>query len=226
MKVTWRSEVVPLALIVVMFVLGAIAWPQAPDRIPIHWGISGEPDNYAGKIFGLFGGPMISLGIYALILILPRIDPRRKNYELFWGKYLVIRTIIITVLAAIQVVTFLWAIGIDVNMNIAVLIIVGFLLIFIGNYMGKLRPTWFVGIRSPWTLSSKESWNKTHRLGGRVFVLFGLALVVAAPFQLRWAFYTIAGTGGVALVFLYAYSYLIWKKDPDANPVGTRASNQ
>ena len=149
MKVTWRSEVVPLVLIVAMFALGAIAWPQAPDRIPIHWGISGEPDNYAGKVFGLFGGPLISLGIYGLILILPRIDPRRKNYELFWGKYLVIRTIIITVLAAIQVVTFLWAIGIDINMNIAVLMIVGFLLIFTGNYMGKLRPTWFVGIRSP-----------------------------------------------------------------------------
>jgi uncharacterized membrane protein len=226
MKVTWRSEFVPLALIAAMFVLGAVAWPQAPDRIPIHWGISGEPDNYAGKVFGLFGGPLISLGIYVLLFILPRVDPRRKNYELFWGKYLIIRTIIITVLAGIQVVAFLWAIGIEINMNIAVLTIVGFLLIFIGNYMGKLRPTWFVGIRSPWTLSSQESWNKTHRIGGRLFVLFGLALVIAAPFQVKWIFYTIAGTGGTALLFLYGYSYLVWKKDPDANPVGTRASNQ
>jgi uncharacterized membrane protein len=226
MKVTWRSEIIPLALIAAMFVLGAIAWPQAPDRIPIHWGFSGEPDNYAGKVFGLFGGPMISLGIYGLLLILPRIDPRRRNYELFWGKYLIIRTLIITVLAGIQLVTFLWAIGVEINMNLAVFMIVGFLLIFTGNYMGKLRPTWFVGIRTPWTLSSKESWNKTHRLGGRLFVLFGLALVIAAPFQVKWAFYAIAGTGGAALLFLYVYSYLIWKKDPDANPVGTRASNR
>jgi uncharacterized membrane protein len=226
MKVSWRSEIIPLGLIAAMFVLAAVAWPQAPDRIPIHWGLSGEPDNYAGKVFGLFGGPLISLGIYGLILILPRIDPRRKNYELFWSKYLIIRTIIITILACIQVVTFLWAIGTEVNMNVAVPVIVGFLLVLLGNYLGKLRSTWFVGIRSPWTLSSEESWKKTHRLGGWIFVLFGLALVIAAPFQEKWAFYTLAGIGAAALVFLYVYSYLVWKKDPNAGPAGTRISNR
>lgn len=226
MKVTWRSEIIPVILIAAMFVLAVIAWPQAPDRIPIHWGISGEPDNYAGKVFGLFGAPLISLGIYALIFILPRIDPRRKNYALFWGKYLVIRTIIITVLACIQVVTFLWSTGFDVNMNIAVFMIIGFLLIFIGNYLGKLRSTWFVGIRTPWTLSSKESWNKTHRLGGWIFVVFGLALVIAAPFQEKSAFWVLAAAGAAALVFLYVYSYLVWKKDPEAGPAGRRVTRE
>jgi uncharacterized membrane protein len=226
MKVSLRSEVIPLILIAGMFVLGAIAWPQAPERIPIHWGLTGEPDNYAGKVWGLFGGPLITLGIYGLFFILPRIDPRQRNYERFWSKYLIIRTVIITVLACIQLVVFLWAIGTEVNMNITVPMIVGFLLIFIGNYMGKLRPTWFVGIRSPWTLSSEESWNKTHRLGGWVFVIFGLALLIAAPFQEKWAYHTLTATGAAALVFLYVYSYLIWKRDPDASPAGTRVSHR
>ncbi|MGD9142670.1 MAG: SdpI family protein [Dehalococcoidia bacterium] len=225
MKVSWRSEIVPLLLIAAMFVLAVIAWPDAPDRIPIHWGLSGEPDNYAGKVWGLFGPPVIAAGIYTLFFIMPRIDPRKRNYERFWSKYLIIRTVIITVLAAIHVVTFLWAIGTEVNMNIMVPMIIGFLLVLIGNYLGKLRSTWFVGIRSPWTLSSEESWNKTHRLGGWVFVIFGLALVIVAPFQEKWAFYAWGITGAAALVFLYAYSYFVWKKDPDARPVGTRASH-
>jgi uncharacterized membrane protein len=224
MKVSWRSEILPVFLIVALFVLGAVAWPQAPDRIPIHWGFSGEPDNYAGKLFGLFGMPLIALGIYLLFMVLPRIDPRRRNYEKFWSQYLIIRTIIITVFGCIYLFTFLWAIGINVNLNIAIPVTVGALLMLLGNYMGKLRPTWFVGIRSPWTLSSEESWNKTHRLGGWVFVLLGLALVAAAPFQEKWTYYTLGIIGAAAIAFLYVYSYLVWKKDPHAGNIKSRMS--
>jgi uncharacterized membrane protein len=222
MKINWRSEIVPIILITAGFFLAIAAWPQAPDKIPIHWGLTGEPDNYAGKSLGLFLAPLVALGLYGLFFILPRIDPRQENYERFWNKYLIIRALIITILAAIQLVIFLWAIGTEVNINIAVPMIVGFLLIFLGNFMGKLRSTWFVGIRSPWTLSSEESWNKTHRLGGWMFVVFGLLLVIAAPFQEKWAFYAVAAAGGAALVSLYVHSYLVWKKDPDAKPPRTR----
>lgn len=226
MKLSWRSEFLPLFLIVVMFVLAAIAWPNAPDSIPIHWGVTGEPDNYAGKFPGLLGTPLTALGVYVLLLVLPRLDPRHENYRQFWGRYLFIRTVIVLMLAVINMISFLWIVGVDINMSIAVFMVVGFLFILIGNYMGKLRPTWFMGIRSPWTLSSVESWNRTHRLGGRLFVVFGLAMVVVAPFQEKWAFYALWITGAVFLVFLYVYSYRVWKKDPDAAPAGTRISGK
>ncbi len=226
MKVNWRTELLPVTLVIGMAVLAAVAWPHAPARLPVHWGLSGQPDSYAGKFLGLFGAPLIAAAVYALLFILPGIDPRRRHYALFWDRYLRLRTILVIVLAAIEVVTFLYAIGTAINLNIAVFIIVGFLLVFIGNYLGKLRSTWFVGIRSPWTLSSEESWNKTHRLGGWLFVLFGLALVIAAPFQEKWAFYGLGIVGAAALVFLYVYSYLVWKKDPDAGPAGTRWSER
>lgn len=222
MKLSWRTEILPVSCIIAMFVLAIIAWPNAPESIPIHWGLSGEPDNYAGKFFGLLGAPLIAVGVYILFTVLPRLDPRRENYPKFWGKYLVIRMVVILILVAIKVVTFLWVMGIEVNMTVAIFMIVGFLLIVIGNYMGKLRPTWFVGIRSPWTLSSEESWNKTHRLGGWLFVMIGLGMVIAAPFQEKVAFYVLGGFGAACILFLYVYSYLVWKRDPGARSATTR----
>jgi uncharacterized membrane protein len=226
MKLSWRTEILPIVCIVTMFVLAVIAWPRAPESIPIHWDISGEPDNYAGKFFGLLGAPLIAVGVYILFALLPRLDPRIENYPKFWSKYLVIRTVVILILVAITVVTFLWVMGIDVNMTVAVFMIVGFLLIIIGNYMGKLRPTWLIGIRSPWTLSSDESWNKTHRLGGWLFVIIGLGMVISAPFQEKIVFYVLGGLGVAFILFLYVYSYLVWKRDPDARSGATRINRE
>ena len=221
MKISWRSEILPIIFIVAAFVLAAVAWPQAPDRIPIHWGLNGQPNSYAGKI-GLFYPALIALGVYVLLLVLPRIDPRRRNYEKFWGAYTFIRTAVIAALVAIEVFTVLWALDVKVNINIVVPVIVGLLLMVTGNFLGKIRPNWFAGIRTPWTISSTESWNKTHRLGGRLFVLLGLALTVAAPFQKTWAFTMVAVLAGVIIVTLIAYSYVIWKRDPEAKKLAGR----
>jgi uncharacterized membrane protein len=226
MKFSWKTEILPLACVAVMFILAAIAWPQAPERIPTHWGITGEPDSYGGKFLGLLGIPLTMIGIYALLYFLPRFDPRRENYQKFWGKYLFFRLVILLLLACIQIVVFLWIVGVNINMSLAVFMFAGLMFILIGNYLGKLRPTWFVGIRSPWTLSSEESWNKTHRLGGRLFMIFGFGMIIVAPFRENAAYYALFAVGGVFLVFLYVYSYLVWKKDPDAAPVGTRITDR
>ena len=193
--------------------MAAIAWPEAPERIPIHWGFTGEPDNYTGKI-GLFYLPLIMLGVYVLLLFLPRIDPRRASYEKFKGSYTVIRMALVITFFCIQIFTVLWVFDVIVNMNVAVPIIIGILLMVLGNYFGKFRPNWFTGIKTPWTLSSTESWNKTHRLGGRLFVVLGLLMVVAAPFQETWLFISLGVFLGIIIVTLYVYSYVIWKKDP------------
>lgn len=226
MRFRWRSEIFPILCILIMLTLAVIAWPQAPDQIPIHWGLNGEPDNYAGKFFGLLIAPLIALGIYLLFLVLPKIDPGGANYEKFWRRFLLIRNIIIVVLLCIKLVTFLWILGIEINMSMAVFLIVGVLLMVLGNYMGKLRPTWFVGIRSPWTLSSEESWDKTHRVGGKLFVIIGLMTVIAGLLQETWAFYTAGISVGVVILYLNIYSYLVWKRDPNAMSFSTKASEK
>lgn len=214
MKISWRSEAISLFLLVAMFVVAGVTWSVAPDSIPVHWSITGEPDRYGGKFEGLLGPPLIALGLYALLLLLPRIDPRYAHYARFWGVYLVLRTVIVAFMAGVHGVIVLWARGVPVDTGLVVLLMIGLLLMVIGNYLGKLRSTWFVGIRTPWTLSSEESWNKTHRLGGRAFVGLGLALMIVSPFQNPWALYVVAALGAVSLTLLVAYSYYAWRADP------------
>jgi uncharacterized membrane protein len=179
---------------------------------------SGEPDSYGGKFEGLLLLPLIALGIYVLLLVLPRVDPRREHYARFQGAWTVLRTVIVAVFAGVYGVVVLWVKGVHVDTFVVVGLMIGLLFMVLGNYMGKLRSTWFVGIRTPWTLSSEESWNKTHRLGGRLFFVFGLALAIGVPLGKQWAasYMIPAGVFGLVLI-LYVYSYLVWRKDPAAN---------
>lgn len=217
-KISWRSEAVSLLLLAAMFVAAGVVWPSAPDEIPTHWGGSGEPDSYGGKFEGLLLLPLIALGIYVLLLVVPRVDPRREHYARFLGVYTILRTVIVAVLAGTYGVVVLWAKGVHVDTFVVVGLMMGLLFMVLGNFMGKLRSTWFVGIRTPWTLSSEESWNKTHRLGGWLFVIYGLSLAIAVPLGKGWAATYVIPAGLFGLIaILCLYSYLIWRKDPAAN---------
>lgn len=84
--------------------------------------------------------------------------------------------------------------------------------------MGKIRPNWFVGIRTPWTLSSKLSWTRTHRLAGWVFMVIGLCLVVSGILRVAAAFLVTIAIGAVGMIWTIIYSYLTWRRDPDRIP--------
>ena len=214
MRTTWKTELPQLTLIAAMFVLAAVAWSSAPDQIPVHWGLSGQPDRYGGKFEGLLLLPLIALGIYLLLLLLPRIDPRRANYARFQGAYLAIRAATLVFLALLYGFVLLWIKEIQLEVSAVVPTLVGVLFIVIGFFMDRIQPNWFVGIRTPWTLSSELSWRKTHRLGGWVFALTGLIFVASGLAGSTTAF-MVALTlliGGVLLLVIY--SYLVWRVDP------------
>ncbi len=222
MKASWRTELPQLAMILGMFILAAVTWPQAPERIPVHWNIAGQVDRYGGKVEGLLVPPLLTLGIYLLMHIVPRIDPGRKSYALFAGSYATIRLSVVTLLAGIYGVTHLIVRGYPVDVSTVVPLGVGGLFVVLGNLMGKIRPNWFVGIRTPWTLSSKEAWCKTHRLGGWVFVLVGLGMMGASIAGARYAAMVCLGLLMAGMVGVYVYSYYVWRDDPGrVPPAGT-----
>jgi uncharacterized membrane protein len=216
LKINWRSEIVGLFLIAAMFLLAAAVWNTMPDSIPVHFGLDGQPDRYGGKFEGLLSMPLTAAGLYLLFFFLPRIDPRGERYARFAGAYTIIRTAVIALLAAVQVVIILQTRGVAIDVSTIVALLIGLLFMVLGNYMGKIRPNWFVGIRTPWTLSSEESWNKTHRLGGKVFVVMGFVIAAASLFQKPWILLGSIGLLLIATVVLAVYSYLIWKSDPAA----------
>jgi uncharacterized membrane protein len=201
-----------------MFLLAGVTWSWAPERIPVHWNIAGEADRYGGKVEGLLGLPLLALGIYLLMVMLPRFDPGRANYPRFAGAYTVIRISLVTLLAVLYGVVHLWIRGRHVDVATVTPLMVGGLLVVMGSLMGKIRPNWFVGIRTPWTLSSKTAWVKTHRVGGWAFIAMGLATIATGVLRSTWA----AGAllvillGGAA--GLIVYSYLAWRDAGDKIP--------
>ncbi|TMQ69582.1 MAG: DUF1648 domain-containing protein [Candidatus Eisenbacteria bacterium] len=205
-------------LIAAMFALAAWTWSAAPDRLPVHWGITGQADRWGGKFEGLLLMPLVAMGLYLLTAFLPRIDPGRANYASFTGAYRTIRLVILLVLAAIYVSTVLKARGVTIDMAVVVPLGVGAMFVLLGNVLGKLRPNWFVGIRTPWTLSSKESWTRTHRAGGWVFITIGFLLMGVALFRTQRFVEWTVGAAAAAVVGLAVYSYFVWKRDPDKTP--------
>ena len=215
MKFTWRSEALNLVLMAAMFIASAAVWSSAPDSIPVHWDITGQADRYGGKAEGLLMLPAVTVGLYLLLLFLPRLDPKRANYDKFAGVYRIIRTILVVFMAGLHAVVIASVLGAGIDVGMAVMVMAGLMIAVLGNYFGKLKQTWFVGIRTPWTLSSELSWRKTHQLGGKLFVGFGLLLALAGLIGQDWLFYAAFGLFFASIVFLVVYSFIIWKSDPD-----------
>lgn len=220
MKLDVRWELPQWLLIAGMFLSTAIIWPSTPDRVPTHWNAAGEVDGYGGRFMGLLLLPLVTLGLYLLLYFIPRIDPKRASYASFAGAYGAIRIATIALMAVIHALVLLWIKGIKINATVVVLGGVGVLFIVIGLAMGNIQPNWFAGIRTPWTLSSKRSWEKTHRLGRWVFTGMGLAMIGAgflAP-ALMLPVILIVSLGGSGV--LVAYSYVQWRNDPNRRDGG------
>lgn len=210
--------VTAITLFVIMALISIWAALQLPAdiKLPVHWNINGEPNQYAGKFLGLFMMPIVVMVVILLVTFLPRIEPRKKNINLSMKAYNLIIISIILVFATLHIVMIMNALGKSLSIGKIVPALIGVLFIVIGNYMGKIRSNFMLGIKTPWTLSSELSWNKTHRLGGRLFILSGF-LIIISSFMLsgtaRMIILLISVFGTVIISFIY--SYLIWKGDPD-----------
>jgi len=214
-QTTWRAEIPHWLLLSGMFAAAAALWPIAPERIPVHWNINGEIDRYGGRLEGLLAVPLIAVAVYALMLALPRIDPGRANYASFRAAYRWCRLAVLGMVAFMYGCMLLTAFGHPVHMGTVAPIATGVLFIVLGNFMGKFRPNWFVGVRTPWTLSSRRSWNKTHRLAGWLFMAMGLTMAAWGLVQTAWMLAIAATVTVGSLVWLVIYSYLVWRDDPE-----------
>jgi uncharacterized membrane protein len=214
MKTDWRIEVAMLALVAAMWAAGLIVWPSAPSQIPVHWSVGGEVDRYGGKFEGLLGLPLLALAIYLLMRFLPRVDPARANYARFGGAYTAIRAGILLFMGAIYALVLAWALMLPIDVSRAVPIAMGALFVLFGSVLGQVKPNWFVGIRTPWTLSSTQAWRRTHRLGGWTFIALGVLFAATGVFKLGSFAYVLFGAMITAVAGLVAYSYFVWRSDP------------
>jgi uncharacterized membrane protein len=201
-----------------MLLLSAWAWFQLPAdaRVPIHWGPDGQVDGYADKTIGLLLLPLTTLGVAALLWVIPVIEPRRANFEKSGKAYGAIWVAVVLMLAAIDVVAVAAALGVELDMTLIVLTPTGTLFIVIGNYLPKVRSNYMMGIRTPWTLTSDRSWDRTHRVGGRLFVVEGIVFILVGLLRPAPEVMFVVLIGGIVLmpVIVFVYSYRVWKADP------------
>jgi uncharacterized membrane protein len=212
-KLSAKSEALPILTIIASIVFSLYFYSHFPERIITHWGYNGQPNGYGGKFFGSFGILFIIIGMYLLFLVLPMLDPHNDRYKEFEKPFHFFKGAIMLVILAIFIFSGLYNLGYHININIIVPLLVGILMILLGNYMGKIKRNWFMGIRTPWTLSSENVWNKTHRAGGVAFIIFGiiLMLVPLLPKIVGIALFVV----GILLIVLgtFVYSYLLYRKE-------------
>lgn len=220
------------SLAAIAVIIAAWGWlaqslPADTAQVPVHWGMSGAPDHFKTRgeallMFGLLPGIAALLAV--LMSVIPALDPMRPNVQrssrLFLVGWIGAEAMIALAAIGVAIMTVRSAGGVDASSSKAfvrfMIAGVGLLLIFLGDAMPKTRPNFFVGVRTPWTLTSDLSWEKSNRLAGRFFVLIGFWGVISAfllnGIQLAFA---IVIPVIISVIITTVYSFTVWRNDPN-----------
>lgn len=207
-------------VIAIMLGISLWAWLQIPAgaQVPTHFDINGNADAYGSPFLGTFLLPIVLAGVVGLIGLIPRIEPRKENFQMSGRAYRVTWGALLVFFLILHVIIILSVLEIGQASLLGNLIPLGMggLFIVLGNMMGKVRSNFMFGIRTPWTLSSELSWNKTHRLGGRIMMSVGILTILAGLLiSMEWAVYLLSGGMILMLVVVMVYSWVVYKNDPE-----------
>jgi len=206
-----RRNVIILAIVLVSFIVSACYYSQLPSRVASHWDIQGQVNGYTSRFWGAFLMPVVILGLALLFLAIPYIDPLRKNIEKFRKHFDLFVILILLFMLAIHLQTLLWNTGTQIPLNATLPIGLGLLYFYIGVLFTHAKRNWFVGIRTPWTLSSEKVWDRTHRLGSKLFKISGVLSIVGVFFPGETMWFAVVPVL-VSALYTTVYSYLIYRR--------------
>lgn len=209
----FKKELPLLVIVLVPFIYLAYIWDELPSKVPIHWNFKGEIDRYGDKTELIIIPFLLPLFIYLVFLVVPKIDPKNKLNQM-GGKLQTIK-FLLTSFMSILALFFIYTAKNQslANPNYFVLI-VGVVFSILGNYFKTIKPNYFIGIRTPWTLESETVWKKTHELGGKMWLIGGVLIVISSLIlneSLNFMIFLIIT--GVITIIPMVYSYLIYKNE-------------
>jgi uncharacterized membrane protein len=206
-----REWIAPL-LILVALAISLTVVGRLPEQVPTHWNYNGEVDGWMGPWGASLAGPVIMAVVWGLMLLPARIDPRRKNFVGSWPVYLLLMNGVVAFLGLIHLLVLSYALGLGLDIMDSVFLLIGALFLVLSYSLPRVRPNWWVGIRTPWTLTSERVWRETHRLGAWTFAIGGVLAILSAvlphPLAHR-VFYTAVFAGPLIPVIA---SYFFWKR--------------
>lgn len=207
-----------VAVVIIMFGASAYVWSQTPGgaaaQICTNSNAAGECIDRSGKLITLLALPILLAVLVGVFPILARIEPRQLHFAQSRKTFGILGAVIMLYFLVVHTVQLLNILGRAANAATYWPILAGLVLLILGNYLGKIRSNSFIGFRTPWTLESERSWNKTHRLGGKMLFLLGLAMFVGSLVIAGevWV-YVLMIASILWVVVLVIYSYVIWRDD-------------
>src|SRR3989441_13217624 len=166
-----RSRWFGLVIAALAVAVSIWAYPQLPPTVATHWGLNGTPDGYSNRLWALSIIPLMLVIMTAIFNVLPKIDPRHENYAKFLSSYWLIANAVIVFLLVAHGLIIAAGLGLPLKIDRLMPLGIGLLFVFLGNFLTRGEPNWFVGIRTPRTLSSDTVWRRAHRTGGWVVVI-------------------------------------------------------
>ena len=214
---TRTSTIVVLIMIAVATLAGLLFWNRLPDPMASHWNVNDQVDGYIPKFWGVFLLPLITLAMFVLFLILPSIDPMKANIAQFREAVNLFIVFIVGFMIYLYSLTLAWSLGYtNFRMSSAMLPAIGLLFILVGFMMRQAKRNYFIGIRTPWTLSSDTVWNETHRVGAILFMISGLLAFIGGFFGGTTAFWMLFAPLLASTLFLLVYSYVLYQRETRA----------
>ena len=207
-----RKWLAPIIILVTIAVTVSV-YSRLPDRMPVHWGLRGNVNRYGSRAEAASFLPIMMIGLWLLLRVLPRIDPRRANYAKFGDTYDLLVNSLIAFFAVMHVALLGTGLGWPVSMERLVPALVGLQFLILGNVLPRARPNWWFGIRTPWTLSDDRVWMRTHRVGGYLLAAAGIVLLIASALPNPWTITLGITATGAAAFGSFVYSYFAWKQE-------------
>ena len=193
------------------FVIGIYLYPQMPETMASHWNSRGEVDGYMPRFWGVFLMPIVSFVILLMFLLIPNIDPLKKNIQKFRKYFDWFILLLMIFLFYIHGLSLYWNLGNVFNMTVMILPALGILFYYIGILTENAKQNWFIGIRTPWTLSNKKVWDKTHKIGGKLFKIAGVIALLGLLLP-DYSMWLILAPILALVIYVILYSYLEYQK--------------
>ncbi len=207
-----KTTLIIWVVVFLSFIVSIYFYDQMPEKVASHWNFRGEVDGYMPRFWGVFLMPFVLCGLSLLFMVIPVIDPLKENIMKFRGYYdrFIILFLVFMFSVHLQIIS--WNLGVEVSPNAVFPVGYGVLFFYIGVLCENAKRNWFIGIRTPWTLSSDVVWDRTHKIGGRLFKFSGVVAFFGVFFP-DYAFFFMVVPVVLVSVYTVVYSYFEFRRE-------------
>lgn len=207
-----KKYILPLLILLTSIFLSVYFYPILPDQMASHWNAQGVADGYSSKLTNVLMFPILQCIFSILFFFIPKIDPKKENIKEFENTFHIFIYAFMSFMTLLQLQVFLWNTGTKISMNTVMPILMGLLFIVVAQLVSKAKQNYTIGIRTPWTLSSEKVWNKTHKLGGKLFLICGILSIFSFLLP-EYTYIVVLASVILSTIIVFAYSYIEYKKE-------------